>query len=227
MITPLPGVTITKPGSATLPFFGVDPAVLTDEGNETDYGTLAIRKPWPAMMRGIYQNPSRYVTGYWSNWGGAYYYTSDGAIKDQNGYYWIIGRLDDIVNVAGHRISTAELEGATITHPWVAESAFIGADHDIKGQALFGFVILKAGFQGSDQVRAEINEIIGRKLGRFEIPERLVFVNDLPKTRSGKIMRRLLRNIAERKELGNTSTLADPAVIDHIAEEFRKLDRPT
>ena len=221
LISPIPGVTVTKPGSATLPFFGILPAVLTDEGEPTDYGSLAIKKPWPSMIRGIYGNPERYKNGYFGHWEGKYYYTSDGAMTDEDGYFWIIGRLDDIVNVAGHRISTAELEGVVLENPSVAESAFIGIHHEIKGQGLVGFIILKQGIQGSTKIKQEINEIIGKKLGKFELPDKLVFVGDLPKTRSGKIMRRLLRDIAENRPLGNTSTLADPGVIDMIILEFK------
>lgn len=221
LITPIPGVTLTKPGSATLPFFGIEPAVLTESGEVTDYGSLAIKKPWPSMLRGIYNNPERYKQGYWGMWEGKYYYTSDGALTDEDGYFWIIGRLDDIVNVAGHRVSTAELEGVVLEHHSVAESAFIGIHHDIKGQGLIAFIILRQGNVGSPKLRQEINEIIGKKLGKFELPEKIVFVNDLPKTRSGKIMRRLLRDVAEGRPLGNTTTLADPSVIDHIVEEFK------
>jgi acetyl-CoA synthetase len=221
LISPIPGITVTKPGSATLPFFGIQPAVLTDEGEPTDYGTLAILKPWPSMLRGIYNSDERYKNGYWGSWGGKYYNTNDGAIVDDEGYYWIIGRLDDIVNVAGHRISTAELEGVVIEHPSVVESAFVGIPHEIKGQGLTGFVILKQGIQASNTIRQEINEIIGKRLGKFELPDKITFVSDLPKTRSGKIMRRLLRDIAENRALGNTTTLADPAIIDHIIQAYK------
>ena len=221
LISPIPGVTHTKPGSATLPFFGVLPAVLTEAGEPTDYGALAILKPWPSMLRGIYGNEERYKHGYWGMWEGKYYYTSDGAMLDEDGYHWIIGRLDDIVNVAGHNISTAELEGVTIEHHSVAESAYIGIHNEIKGQGIVGFVILKQGIQGTPAIRQEINALIGKKLGKFELPEKLVFVNDLPKTRSGKIMRRLLRDIAENRPMGNITTLADPGVIEQIIQDYK------
>lgn len=173
------------------------------------------------MLRGIYGNDERYKSGYWGRWEGKFYYTSDGAMTDEEGYHWIIGRLDDIVNVAGHRISTAELEGVTIEHHSVAESAYIGIHHEIKGQALVGFIILKENVLPDNSIKLQINDIIGKKLGKFELPDKLVFVNELPKTRSGKIMRRLLRDIAENRPMGNTTTLADPQVIEQIIQEFK------
>mgnify|MGYP001030554368 FL=1 len=220
MISPLPGVTTCKPGTATLPFFGVDPVILTEEGEETDYGWLAIRKPWPSMLRGIYGNPERFKQGYFGHWEGKYYYTSDGAMKDSEGYYYIIGRLDDIVNVSGHRISTAELEGVLIEDPVVVEAAVIGVHHEIKGQGLVGFLIIKEGSDGQSLVQ-RLNELVGNKIGRFSLLDKIVFVPELPKTRSGKIMRRLLRDIAEKRELGNITTLADPNVIEAIAKQFK------
>lgn len=220
LITPIPGVTPTKPGSATLPFFGIVPEILSENGEKTDYGSLVIKQPWPSMLRGIYNNEERYKTGYWGHFDGKYYITSDGAMIDEDGYYWIIGRLDDIVNVAGHRVSTAELEGTVIENHAVAESAFIGIHHEIKGQAIIGFVILRQGCEPSQQLRVALNDLIGKKLGKFEIAEKIVFVSELPKTRSGKIMRRLLRDIAEHRPLGNTTTLADPSVVEQIVKDF-------
>lgn len=222
LLTPIPGVTTTKPGSATLPFFGIIPEILDENGNKTDYGSLVIKEPWPSMLRGIYLNDERYRNGYWGQFEGKYYCTSDGAMIDEDGYYWIIGRLDDIVNVAGHRVSTAELEGTVIENHAVAESAFVGVYHEIKGQGIIGFVILKQGEKPSGELKKQLNELIGHKLGKFEIPEKIVFVADLPKTRSGKIMRRLLRDIAEGRPLGNTTTLADPGVVEQILKDFHE-----
>lgn len=220
LLTPIPGATTTKPGSATFPFFGVEPAVLTEEGQETDYGFLAIKKPWPSMLRGIYNAPERYRNGYWCKWEGKYYYPADGAIKDNEGYYWIIGRLDDIVNVSGHRVSTAELEGIAIKIHGVAESAFIGIKHEIKGQSIVGFVILKEGTEPTPHIKEAIYNTIGSHVGRFVLPESIIFVPELPKTRSGKIMRRVLRSICEGTSLGNISTLADPVIIDEIIRRY-------
>ncbi len=222
MITPIPGCTPTKPGSATLPFFGIDAAVLDEQGQETDHGILAIRRPWPGIMRGIYGDEKRYVEAYWSRWGGKYYFPGDGAIRDKDGYLWITGRVDDVVNVSGHRIGTAELEAVFIQNKAVAESAVVGVKHDLKGQGLMAFVILKAAAAGTDEaaLAKELNAMVDTQIGKFARPERIVFVPDLPKTRSGKIMRRLLRDVAEGRELGNVSTLADPAVVEAIKRKF-------
>ena len=223
MITPMPGCTPTKPGSATLPFFGVDAAVLDENGNETDTGLLAIRKPWPGITQGIYGDEKRYIEAYWSRWNGAYYFPGDGAIRDKDGYLWITGRVDDVVNVSGHRIGTAELEAVFIEHPAVAESAVIGVKHDLKGQGLMAFVILKtaaAKTVNEAELAKTLNGMVDAKIGKFARPERIVFVPDLPKTRSGKIMRRLLRDVSEGRELGNIATLADPAVVEAIRNKF-------
>ena len=223
MITPLPGCTPTKPGCATLPFFGVDAAVLDENGNETDTGLLAIRKPWPGITQGIYGDEKRYIEAYWSRWNGAYYFPGDGAIRDKDGYLWITGRVDDVVNVSGHRIGTAELEAIFIEDAAVAESAVIGVKHDLKGQGLMAFVILKSAAAktvNEAELAKKLNGMVDAKIGKFARPERIVFVPDLPKTRSGKIMRRLLRDISEGRELGNVSTLADPAVVEAIRVKF-------
>lgn len=223
MITPIPGCTPTKPGSATLPFFGIDAAVLDEQGEETDHGILAIRKPWPGLTQGIYGDPQRYIDTYWNRWGGKYYFPGDGAIRDKDGYFWITGRVDDVVNVSGHRIGTAELEAIFIENPAVAESAVIGVKHELKGQGLMAFVILKSAAAKSVKeadLAKKLNEMVDVKIGKFARPERIVFVPDLPKTRSGKIMRRLLRDISEGRELGNVTTLADPAVVEAIKSKF-------
>ncbi len=223
MITPIPGCTPTKPGSATLPFFGVDAAVLDENGQETDTGILAIRKPWPGITQGIYGDEKRYIEAYWSRWNGAYYFPGDGAIRDKDGYLWITGRVDDVVNVSGHRIGTAELEAVFIEHAAVAESAVIGVKHDLKGQGLMAFVILKSAAAknvNEAELAKTLNGMVDAKIGKFARPERIVFVPDLPKTRSGKIMRRLLRDVSEGRELGNIATLADPAVVEAIRNKF-------
>jgi len=220
MITPLPGATPTKPGSASLPFFGIDAAVLDEEGHETENGLLAIRRPWPGMLRGIYGDPDRYRSTYWNKWGGKYYFPGDGARRDEDGYFWISGRVDDVVNVSGHRIGTAELESAFNEHPAVAESAVIGVTHPLKGQALLAFVSLKEGYTESRELKRELEQLVGRRIGKFASPENILFAPDLPKTRSGKIMRRLLRDVAEGRELGNVTTLTDPAVVDLLRSRF-------
>ncbi len=220
LLTPLPGVTPTKPGSATLPFFGIDPAVLTESGEEATAGLLSIRNPWPGMLRGIYGDPERYKDTYWPKWDGKYYFPGDGARKDEDGYFWIVGRVDDVVNVSGHRIGTAELESIYVEHPAVAESAVVGVKHEIKGQGLVSFVIVRVGFEANDKLKEELNSLVAKKIGKFAQPERIIFSADVPKTRSGKIMRRLLRDIAEGRALGNVTTLADPGVIDSLKETY-------
>ena len=221
MITPLPGAIDTKPGSATLPFFGVDAAVLDEKGREVKAGYLAIRKPWPGMLRGVYGDPERYQQTYWSKWKGIYF-PGDGARVDKDGYFWIVGRVDDVVNVAGHRIGTAELESIFVEYPGVAESAVVGIAHELKGQAMVAFVSLKEGVSASDALDAQLKEWVTKKIGKFAIPERIVFAHDLPKTRSGKIMRRLLRDVAEGRALGNVTTLADASVIEKLRSQYEE-----
>jgi acetyl-CoA synthetase len=223
LITPLPGVTDTKPGSATRPFFGVDAAILNDAGEEVPVGYLAIRKPWPGMLRGIYGDAERYKQTYWSKWPGVYF-PGDGARVDKNGYFWIVGRVDDVVNVAGHRIGTAELESVFVEHKKVAESAVIGIKHDLKGQAMVAFVSLKDGVAGTEDLNKELRDWIAVKIGKFAVPERIVITTDLPKTRSGKIMRRLLRDVAEGRALGNVTTLADPSVVSKLKTQYTDED---
>jgi acetyl-CoA synthetase len=222
ILSPLPGVTPTKPGSATLPFFGIDPAVLTDDGEEVRAGILSVRQPWPGMTRGIWGDQQRYKDTYWCKWGGEYYFPGDGARKDEDGYIWILGRVDDVVNVSGHRIGTAELESIYVEHPSVAESAVIGVNHEIKGQGLVSFVTVREGFEADEALAKALNGLVAQKIGKFAMPERIVFSPDLPKTRSGKIMRRLLRDIAEGRELGNVTTLADPSIVESLQDQFNK-----
>jgi acetyl-CoA synthetase len=222
LLTPLPGVTPTKPGSATLPFFGVDPAILETDGKEAKAGLLAIRKPWPSILRGIWGDPERFKKTYWCNWDGKFYFPGDGARVDDDGYFWVVGRVDDVVNVSGHRIGTAELESVFVEHPNVAESAVIGVPHEVKGQGLVAFVLLRGtDAEGSEELRKELNDMVAEKIGKFARPEKVIFAADLPKTRSGKIMRRLLRDIATGSALGNVTTLADPSVVESLKAKVR------
>jgi acetyl-CoA synthetase len=222
MITPLPGVTTTKPGSATRPFPGISAEILTEKGDkvQTGGGLLALTRPWPSMLRGIYGDPDRYVRQYWGKWGPATYVTGDGAKRDAAGYYWLLGRVDDVMNVAGHRIGTMEVESALVDHPSVAEAAVVARAHDIKGQAIAAFVTLKDGALPSDDHAARLKEHVAKKIGAIARPDDILFTADLPKTRSGKIMRRLLRDIAEGKALGDTTTLADPAVVARLKANY-------
>jgi len=222
ILSPLPGVTPTKPGSATLPFFGIDPAVLTEAGDEARAGILSVRQPWPGMTRGIWGDSQRFKDTYWCKWDGQYYFPGDGARVDEDGYIWILGRVDDVVNVSGHRIGTAELESIYVEHTAVAESAVIGVAHEIKGQGLVSFVTVRQGIEVTDDLRKELNALVAQKIGKFALPERIIFSPDLPKTRSGKIMRRLLRDIAEGRELGNVTTLADPSIVESLQDQFNQ-----
>jgi len=227
MITPLPGVTKTKPGSATRPFPGISAEIRNERGDTVDVGggLLAITKPWPSMLRGIYGDPERYVRQYWNKWGSGVYVTGDGAKRDADGYFWLLGRVDDVINVAGHRIGTMEVESALVDHPSVAEAAVVGRAHEIKGQAIAAFVTLKEGAgqrTGSKELIDNLKEHVVRKIGAIARPDDILFAGDLPKTRSGKIMRRLLRDIAEGKALGDTTTLADPAVVARLKANYEE-----
>jgi acetyl-CoA synthetase len=222
MITPLPGVTHTKPGSATKPFPGIMPEIRSQKGETIAVGggLLALTRPWPGMLRGIYGDPERYVKQYWSRWSSDVYFTGDGAKRDHDGCFWLLGRVDDVLNVAGHRIGTMEVESALVDHSRVAEAAVVGRPHEIKGQALSAFVTLKEGTTPSETLMDELKEHVARKIGAIARPDDVIFAADLPKTRSGKIMRRLLRDIAEGKALGDTTTLADPAVVARLKEQY-------
>ena len=218
LITPLPGITRTKPGSATFPYPGVAADVLDSEGKSVPLGGggyLVLTRPWPAMLRGIYKDPERYKETYWSRYPGKYF-TGDGARRDKDGYYWLLGRVDDVMNVAGHRISTIEVESALVDHPAVAEAAVVGKNDAVTGQAIFAYVILRAGREPSDALATEVREHVSKVIGPIARPKHLLFTPDLPKTRSGKIMRRLLRDIAEGRALGDTTTLADTGVVETI-----------
>ena len=221
-ITPLPGITRTKPGSATQPFPGISAEILTDKGVKVPVGggLLAITKPWPSMLRSIYGDHDRYVTQYWSRWNSSTYFTGDGAKLDDEGYYWLLGRVDDVLNVAGHRIGTMEVESALVDHPKVAEAAVVGRTHEIKGQALAAFVTVKEGVSASESLADDLKKHVANKIGAIARPDDIIFAADLPKTRSGKIMRRLLRDIAEGKALGDTTTLADPTVVAKLKDQY-------
>lgn len=220
MIVPLPGATAAKPGSATLPFFGVEPVLLDDEGNILEgeaSGNLAIAKSWPGQMRGVYNNPKRFHEAYFSMYPG-YYFTGDGCRRDADGYYWITGRVDDVINVSGHRMGTAEVESALVLHEAVAESAVVGYPHDIKGQGIYAYVTLMAGVDYTDELKSELVKHVRSEIGPVATPDVIHWAPGLPKTRSGKIMRRILRKIAEDdySNLGDISTLADPSVVEDL-----------
>jgi acetyl-CoA synthetase len=218
MITPLPGITRTKPGSATQAFPGISAEILDTKGSPVPVGggLLAITKPWPSMLRSIYGDHDRYVKQYWSRWNNSIYFTGDGAKLDDEGYYWLLGRVDDVLNVAGHRIGTMEVESALVDHPKVAEAAVVGRTHEIKGQALAAFVTVKEGVSPSESLSDDLKKHVANKIGAIAKPDDIIFAADLPKTRSGKIMRRLLRDIADGKELGDVSTLRDPGVVEQL-----------
>jgi acetyl-CoA synthetase len=220
MITPLPGVTTLKPGSATKPFPGVDAAVFDEQGNEVGPGGggyLVLRKPWPAMLRGIYNDDARYRETYWSKYEDVYF-AGDGARIDEDGDFWLLGRVDDVMNISGHRISTIEVESALVDHQEVAEAAVCGRKDERTGQAIVAFVSLKGGKEGSLEKLEELRNHVAKKIGPIAKPANIVFTPELPKTRSGKIMRRLLRDVSEKRELGDTTTLADPTVVDEIKD---------
>ena len=224
VISPLPGVTSTKPGSATTPLPGYAAAILDVKGKEIAVGggLLALTKPWPSMLRTIWGDDARYVDTYFSKWPGRpdLYFPGDGAKRDDDGYFWILGRVDDVLNVAGHRIGTMEVESALVEHPAVAEAAVVGKTHELKGQAIAAFVTLREGFHQSSSLRDELREFVAQKIGAIAKPDDVLFSADLPKTRSGKIMRRLLRDIAEGRALGDTTTLADPNVVSSLKDLY-------
>ena len=222
MITPLPGATPTKPGSGTLPFFGVQPEVVDKDGKPVPAGAggyLVIRKPWPSMLRTVYKDPDRYVEQYWKKFPGIYF-TGDGARRDKDGYFWIMGRVDDVINVSGHRLGTMEVESALVSHERVAEAAVVGRPDELKGQALVAFVTVQQGVKPDEALRAQLKDHVVKEIGSIARPEEIRFSEALPKTRSGKIMRRLLRDIAAGKEtLGDTSTIEDYSVLARLREE--------
>jgi acetyl-CoA synthetase len=225
MITPLPGIVSTKPGSATRPFPGVSAEVVDErEGKPLDsgQGLLVLQRPWPSMLRTLYKEDDRFVETYFSRFGNETYLVGDAARKDQDGYFWIIGRIDDVVNVSGHRLSTAEVESAIVSHQKVAEAAVIGQADEDTGQAICAFVTLQGDLDGSDVLVEEIRGHVGERIGKFARPKRIIWADDLPKTRSGKIMRRLLRDIAEGRALGDVTTLRDPDVMSQLEGKIKE-----
>jgi acetyl-CoA synthetase len=223
MITPLPGITATKPGSCTRPFPGIAADILDNKGETIPVGGgyLSLTRPWPAMMRGIWGDNERYKQTYWSRWPNLYF-PGDGAKRDDDGYFWVLGRVDDVMNVAGHRIGTMEVESALVDHPAVAEAAVVGKAHDLKGTAIAAFVTLKEGHDAKDSLRDDLKEHVVKKIGAIARPDDILFTADLPKTRSGKIMRRLLRDVAEGRALGDTTTLADPNVVATLRARYEE-----
>ena len=225
IITPLPGIIDLKPGSATKPFPGIFPEVVRDDGtpcNANEGGYLIVNKPWPGMLMTIYKEPDRFVNTYFSRYPdlGTVYFTGDGARKDEDGYFWLMGRVDDVINVSGHRIGTMEVESALVSHPFVTEAAVVPFPHEIKGQALYAFVTLRGDQQPSEELRKELAKHVGKEIGPIARPDKIQFADALPKTRSGKIMRRILKAIAEgREQLGDTTTLADPSVVEELVRD--------
>ncbi|MBT8095514.1 MAG: AMP-binding protein, partial [Woeseia sp.] len=228
LISPLPGATALKPGSATRPLFGIQPAIVDAEGQELQgavSGNLIIKDSWPGQMRTVYGDHPRFVETYFSTFPGRYF-TGDGARRDEDGYYWITGRVDDVLNVSGHRMGTAEVESALVAHPQVAEAAVVGYPHDIKGQGIYAYVTLMAGSEPSDALLTELRQWVRKEIGPIATPDLLQWAPALPKTRSGKIMRRILRKIAEDdfSNLGDTSTLADPDVVQDLIDNRQNRD---
>ena len=218
LITPFPGATPIKPGSATVPFFGIQPAILREDGSEADInegGYLVIKQPWPGLMRTVYGDSERFKNTYFVQFRGVYT-TGDGCRKDEQGYLWLMGRIDDVINVSGHRLGTAEVESALVSHELVAEAAVVGMPHEIKGQGIYAYVTLNAGINGTEELKKALVAHVRKEIGPIATPDKIQFADALPKTRSGKIMRRILTKIAagDVKNLGDTSTLADPSVVD-------------
>jgi acetyl-CoA synthetase len=219
----MPGAMSSKPGSATLPFFGIEPAIIKENMSNAavnEGGWLVIKKPWPGLMRGVYGNPERFKNTYFSQFYG-FYTAGDGARVDEDGYFWIMGRIDDVINVSGHRFGTAEIESTIVSHPSVAEAAVVGFPHEIKGQGIYAYVNLKSHIQKDTALLLELKQHVREKIGAIASPDKIQFVDALPKTRSGKIMRRILTKIAkgETDNLGDISTLLDPSVVDILIKE--------
>ncbi len=227
MISPLPGITATKPGSATRPMPGIKAAVLDDQGNEVPRGKdgyLAILEPWPSMVRTVFGNEERFIETYWSKWDNRTYFAGDGAKRDEDGYFWIIGRVDDVIKVAGHRIGSAEFESIMVSHPSVAEAGVVGKEDELRGEVIYCYVTLRSGFEESDELKKELRSYAEKNIGPFARPKMIVFSDDLPKTRSGKIMRRVLKAIANEKDPGDVTTLQDPDVVENLGERTRMLE---
>jgi acetyl-CoA synthetase len=227
LVSPLPGVTLAKPGSATRPLPGIAATVLDQDGNQAEpgeQGLLSLTRPWPGMLRTLYRDPERFKETYFSKWDETKYYVGDAARRDEDGYFWIVGRADDAVKVSGHLLSTAQVESAIVAHPKVAEAAVIGQADEDTGQAIAAFVILEGDLEGSDELEQEVRDEVGRRIGKFSRPKRIIWTADVPKTRSGKIMRRLLRDIAEGRELGDVTTLREPGVMKDLEKKFAALE---
>jgi acetyl-CoA synthetase len=225
MISPLPGITATKPGSATRPLPGIEAQVVTEKDGDdagTDQGLLTLRRPWPGMLRTLYGDHDRFISTYWEKFGPEVYFVGDAARKDEDGYYWVIGRVDDVLNVSGHRMSTAEIESAIVSHEKVAEAAVIGQQDEDSGQSVAAFVTLSGTQEGSDELVQDIRDHVAKRIGKLARPKRIIWADDLPKTRSGKIMRRLLRDIAEGRELGDVTTLRDPDVMQQLEGRIKE-----
>ncbi len=222
VISAIPGLTPLKPGSATAPLPGIDVAILNEDGNPDTSGYLAITSPWPSMLRGIYKDPQRFKETYWKKWNGKTYFTGDGAKQDEDGYFWLMGRVDDVINVSGHRLGTMEVESALVDDQRVAEAAVIAISHDVKGQGIVAFVTLKENLVFNEALESELKQHVVKIIGAIARPERIIFIHDLPKTRSGKIMRRLLRDIAEGRVVGDVTTLADPSTIADIKGKYQE-----
>jgi acetyl-CoA synthetase len=224
VISPLPGITATKPGSATRPLPGFEAAVFDEEGKEIDegQGVLVLTRPWPGMLRTLYREDERYVETYFERFGPRTYLVGDAARRDEDGYFWILGRTDDVINVSGHRLSTAEVESAVVSHPKVAECAVIGQTDEDTGQSITAFVTLEGDLDGDDKMVEELRAQVAERIGKLARPKRIIWSGDLPKTRSGKIMRRLLRDIAEGRELGDVTTLRDPAITEELEQKVKE-----
>jgi acetyl-CoA synthetase len=226
LITPLPGLTVLKPGSATVPFPGNKPAILDEQGKPVEQGKggyIVMTRPWPGMFRTLWQDDERFVSNYFSKYGPSVYFAGDGAKQDEDGYYWLLGRIDDVMNVSGHRLSTIELESALVAHPAVAEAAVAAAPDELTGQTPLAFAVLRAGNEPTDELAKELREWVGERIGKIARPKAVIFGSDLPKTRSGKIMRRLLKNIANGEPLGDVTTLRDPLVVEQLKEDADRL----
>jgi acetyl-CoA synthetase len=222
LISPLPGITATKPGSATLPLPGIEADVVDERGEPVSEGEglLILRRPWPGILRTLYREPERFVDTYFGRFGAGAYLVGDAARRDADGYVWVLGRIDDVINVSGHRLSTAEVESAIVSHPKVAEAAVIGQSDEQTGQAICAFVTLTGESEGGEEMVAELRDHVAERIGKLARPQRVVWSGDLPKTRSGKIMRRLLRDIADGRELGDVTTLRDPAVMEELERKI-------
>jgi len=221
LITPLPGITALKPGSATFPFPSIVADIVDEKGSTVPLGGggyLVLKRPWPSIARTTWGDPDRYVETYFSKYGPEIYVAGDGAKRDEDGYFWLLGRIDDVMNVAGHRLSTYEIESALVDNPKVAEAAVVSRPDDVVGEAIVAFVTLKSGFEGDDAVASELRDHVAHKIGKIARPHGIIFTTDLPKTRSGKIMRRLLRDVARGRPLGDVTTLANAEIVEQIHE---------